>query len=326
MALAGSLYGRRHAMAGAHRHDGPPAFAGSAHTPRCHAKVTTVVELRNRDPSRVAFVCDFTPPRGPDPALLQPARDLEADFISVAYNPGKSVRVTSALAAHWIKHNTGRDVMFTLATRDMNKLAVESMLLGAGLLGLENALVVMGDRFNERELSAVKSVDDFTPTELLGAAAAMNRGLDYKGGKLRSPTELCVGATIDLGLGLESQTRLTRRKVEAGAQYFLMQAVFDPALVRRFLDGYAQTYGEELTAPVFCGVQVITPGGLVFGNVPDWVTADLDRGRDAVDIALTVLHAFVDAGFRSIYLVPPILRAGRRDYEAAARVLDGFSR
>ena len=288
--------------------------------------MTSIVECRNRDPGRVLFVCDFTPPRGPDPALLQPARDLEADFISVAYNPGKSVRVTSLVAAHWIRQNAGRDVLFTIATRDMNKLAVESMLLGAGLLGLENAVVVMGDRFTERELSAVKAVDDFKPTELLAAASAMNRGLDYRGGKLRSPTELCVGATIDLGLGLERQTKLTRRKVEAGAQYFLMQPVFDPALVRRFLDGYAQAYGEEPTAPIFCGVQVVTPGGLVFGGVPDWVTTDLDRGRDPVDVALSVLHDFVDAGFRSIYLVPPILRAGRRDYDAAARVLEGFRR
>ena len=288
--------------------------------------MTTIVERRHRDPGRVLFVCDFTPPRGPDPALLEPARGLDADFISVAYNPGKSVRVTSILAAHWIRRNTGRETLFTVATRDMNRLAVQSMLLGAGLLGLENAVVVMGDRFTDRELASVKPVDDFKPTELIAAANAMNRGLDYKGGKLRSPTALCVGATIDLGIGIEAQTRLTRRKVEAGAQYFLMQPVFDPALVRRFLDGYARACGEELTAPVFCGVQVMTPGGLVFGDVPEWVTGDLERGRDAVDIALAVLHDFVDAGFRSFYLVPPILRAGRRDYEAAARVLDGFGR
>ena len=288
--------------------------------------MTSIVELRERDPDRVLFVCDFTPPRGPDPALLQPARDLRADFISVAYNPGKSVRVTSLLAAHWIRQNTGRDVLFTVATRDMNKLALESMLLGAGLLGLENAVVVMGDRFTERELSNLKAVYDFTPTGLLAAADAMNRGLDYRGGKLCSPTGLCVGATIDLGLGLEAQTKLTRRKVEAGARYFLMQPVFDPALVRRFLDGYAEACGEELTEPIFCGLQVVTPGGMVFGAVPEWITADLERGRDAVDIALAVLHDFVEAGFRSVYLVPPILRAGRRDYEAAARVLEGFRR
>ena len=288
--------------------------------------MTSIVDARNRDPGRVLFVCDFTPPRGPDPALLEPARDLRADFISVAYNPGKSVRVTSALAAHWIERNTGKDTLFTVATRDMNKLAVQSMLLGAGMLGLENAVVVKGDSFTDRELSAVKAVDDFTPTGLLAAASAMNRGIDYRGGKLRSPTRLCVGATIDLGLGLEAQTRLTRRKVEAGARYFLVQPVFDPALVRRFLECYAQAYDEELTAPIFCGVQVVTPGGLVFGEVPERITADLRKGRDAVDVALSVLRDFVDAGFRSIYLVPPILRAGRRDYEAAARVLDDFPR
>ena len=135
--------------------------------------MTSIVDARNRDPGRVLFVCDFTPPRGPDPALLEPARDLRADFISVAYNPGKSVRVTSALAAHWIERNTGKDTLFTVATRDMNKLAVQSMLLGAGMLGLENAVVVKGDRFTERELSAVKAVDDFTPTGLLAAASAM---------------------------------------------------------------------------------------------------------------------------------------------------------
>ncbi len=288
--------------------------------------MTTIVERRNRDPSEVLFVCDFTPPRGPDPALLEPAANLPADFISVAYNPGKAVRVTSPFAAHWIKHNAGRDVLFTVATRDMNKVAMESLLLGAALLGLENVVVVKGDRFSERELSVVKPVDDFQPTELIGAVAAMNEGLDFKGGKLRSPTELCVGATIDLGMGMEAQKKLTRRKVEAGAQYFLMQTVFDPALVQRFLDDYADSYREELTQPVFCGVQVITPDGLVFGDVPEWITADLNGGRDAADIALDVVHAFADAGLKSIYLVPPILKAGRRDYEAAARVLEGFGR
>jgi 5,10-methylenetetrahydrofolate reductase len=286
--------------------------------------MATIVERRDRDPSEVLFVCDFTPPRGPDPALLDPARGLPADFISVAYNPGKSVRVNSVIVAYWIKQNTDRDVLFTVATRDMNKVAAESMLLGAGLLGLENLVVVKGDRFSERELSMVKSVDDFRPTELVRAVASMNEGLDFKGGKLRSPTELCVGATIDLGLGLEAQTKLTHRKVEAGVRYFLMQAVFDPALVRRFLDGYADTYGEELTSPVFCGVQVVTTDGMVFGDVPEWITADLEKGRDAADVALEVLGTFVDAGFRSIYLVPPILRAGRRDYAAATRVLKGF--
>ena len=114
------------------------------------------------------------------------------------------------------------------------------------------------------------------------------------------------------------------RGIACQSLHALKHAVFDPALVRRFLDGYADTYGEELTAPVFCGVQVVTTDGMVFGDVPEWITADLEKGRDAADVALEVLGTFVDAGFRSIYLVPPILRAGRRDYAAATRVLKGF--
>ena len=111
---------------------------------------------------------------------------VEADFISVAYNPGKAVRVNSAFAARWLEERTGKGVVFTLATRDMNKLAAQSLLLGADLLGLENAVVLQGDRFSEQELELIVSVDDFSPTELLRSIQAMNEGIDYRGSKLRS--------------------------------------------------------------------------------------------------------------------------------------------
>ena len=284
----------------------------------------TVAQRRAEDPQAVLFICDFSPPRGSDPQLLEPARDLDADFISVAYNPGKSTRVNSAFAAHWIKENAGKDVLFTLATRDMNKVAVQSLLLGAELAGLQNVVVVKGDEFTDRDLASVKPVDDFKPTELLSAIESMNSGLDFRGGKLRSPTRFCVGASIDLGRDIERETRLTRRKVEAGAQFFLLQALFYPRRLRDFLDGYAQRYGEDLAVPVFCGVQVMVPDSLVFGDIPPWVTEGLARGRPGVEIAIQVLQQFLDEGFRSIYLVPPILKGGRRDYEAAQRVLEAF--
>ncbi len=286
--------------------------------------MTTIVERRAHDPDAVIFVCDFSPPRGPDPELLEPARRLDADYISVAYNPGKSIRVNSALAAHWITQNTGKDVLFTLASRDMNKVAAQSLLLGAALLGLRNLVIVKGDEFSERELSVVKAVDDFKPTEFVDSVRSMNEGLDFKGAKLRSPTDFCVGATIDLGRGIDSQLKLTRRKVEAGAQFFLLQSLFDTQPLADFLDRYASSYGEALTAPVFCGIQVMAPEGIVFGDTPKWVTDDMAKGRTGEEIALQVLHQFVDTGFRSIYLVSPILRGGRREYSATQRVMESF--
>ena len=284
--------------------------------------MTKVVDKRAQDEEAVLFICDFSPPRGASPGVLERARDLDADFISTAYNPGKSTRVSSPLAALWIKQNAGKDVVFTIATRDMNKVAVQSLLLGAALMGLENVVVVKGDGFTDRELSAVRAVNDFRPTELLGSIGSMNEGLDYRGGKLQSPTGFCVGASIDLGRDIGRETALTRKKVEAGAQFFLLQALFYPQRLKEFLEGYADRYGEELSAPVFCGVQVVTQDSIVFGDVPSWVTDDLDKGRSPEDIALQVLQGYLDEGFRSIYLLPPILRGGRRDYEAAQRVIE----
>ena len=288
--------------------------------------MTKVTDRYAQATDRTLFICDFSPPRGADPQLLEPARHLTVDFVSVAYNPGKSTRVNSAIVAHWIKANAGKDVVFTLATRDMNKVAVQSLLLGAQLLGLENLVIVRGDDFTEAELSLLKDVNDFKPTELLRSVNDMNQGIDFKGAKLRAPTEFCVGGSIDLGRGIESEVALTRRKVEAGAHFFLSQATFSADGPKEFMARYAERYGDELPAPLFHGIQVMTPDSIVFGNVPQWVTEDLAKGRPGEEIALQVLHEFGEAGFRAIYLVPPILRGGRRDYDAAQAVLEAVPR
>jgi homocysteine S-methyltransferase len=121
------------------------------------------------------FICDFTPPRGADPSLLDGAANLrQTDFISVAYNPGKLVRVDSVAVAHQLKQRFGVDVVFNLSPRDMNKIALESRLLGAAALGLENVLVLQGDRLTEREDAT--AVADYTATGLIAAARHLNEG------------------------------------------------------------------------------------------------------------------------------------------------------
>ena len=125
---------------------------------------------------------------------------------------------------------------------------------------------------------------------------------------------------------LEGQVRLTRRKVESGAEFFLLQALFEPSVLARFAEAYADAWGEEVGRPIFCGVQVPVPGGVTFGNLPDRVTAEMDGGRDGADIAVELIERYAEAGYRNVYLVPPIFRGGRRDYESAARVLKAFGR
>ena len=284
--------------------------------------MTTVVEKHHAAGVSPLFICDFSPPRGSDPRLFAPAKDLSADFISVGYNPGKFVTVNSAMAAAWIKGSYGKDVLFTLATRDMNKLAIQSLLLGADLHGLNNVVVLWGDRFTERELEHTRRVNDFTPTGLVSSVGPLNEGTDYRGLNLRASANLCVGATIDISGDIDLQVRLTRRKIEAGAQFFLLQSVFDAKTANGFLDRYTASNGKDLDVPVFWGVPMLARDGITFGRVPEWATDDLARGRSGRDIALQILADLFSARHRRIYLMPPIVRRGPRDYESAQAVME----
>ncbi len=272
-----------------------------------------------------AFICDFSPPRSGDPSVLQQA-GIGADFISVAYNPGRAVRVNSAMLASAIRQHTDKDVLFTLATRDMNKLALQSQLLGAQLLGLENVVVVRGDPFTERDRGLVKDAADTRPSALIEAIGRMNQGLDFRDTRLRSPTDFCVGATLDLGLGIEEEARLAQRKVRAGAHFFISQPIFDVKDADRFHDAYATREGTGLDLPVFFGLQLLEKDGVIFSSVPERVREQLGRGRSGVDIALELYRAFQENGLHNVYLVPPIRRGGARDYQAAQQVLAAAGR
>ncbi len=276
---------------------------------------------------KMLFVCDFSPLKSSAAAGHgQNANILDADYISVAYNPGKAVRVDSAMLAYTIKNQAKKDVIFNLATRDMNKLAMQSHLLGAEMLGLENVMIIGGDPFNERDLARQRDVSDFRPTELVQAIGEMNQGLDFKGFKLKTPTDICVGASIDLGRGIDREARLTQQKVNAGAQFFLAQPVFDKAEIVSFLNAFESTAGSQLSVPVFFGLQVLVKGGVLFSNVPDTLRKELDKGRKGTDIALELLADLQEMGIKRIYLIAPILKGGARDYEAAQAVIEAAQR
>ena len=279
-----------------------------------------VVDCSYESTGRPGFICDFSPPRSGSISEARRA-DLPADFISVAYNPGRAVRANSAMLAAAIRRETGRETIFTLATRDMNRLALQSLLLGAQMLALQNVVVVQGDPFSDRDLALTKPADDYRPTELIAAIRAMNEGVDFRGSNLREPTSFCIGATFDLGRGIEREAGLAARKVAAGADFLMSQPIFDLDDAHRFRDSYQRQSGASLSIPVFYGLQILEPGGVLFSSVPEGVRGEMEAGRPGVEIAVALYQRFQDAGLRNVYLMPPIRRGGARDYGAAREFL-----
>ena len=266
-------------------------------------------------------MADFSPPRGSGLGFLEDAQVLDVDFICVAYNPGRSVRGDSAMVAAMIKRETSKDVVFNLSPRDMNSLALETHLLGASVLGLENVVVVAGDKFSSRDQELVTSVYDYTSTSLIKSVNQMNCGLDFRGRELSRPTDLCVGASVDLKKGFINEARLVQRKIEAGAQFLVTQPVFDHVDIQSFQEAYFGVAGTILSVPVFWGLQLLIQDGIVFSTVPKVLERQLQQGRDGIDIATELWVNLQNEGVGGIYLMPPILRGGKRDYMAAHRFL-----
>lgn len=280
------------------------------------AKVTDILN----DSNEAVVICDFSPPKGSDPSLQYDAESLDATFLCTAYSPGQSVRVDPAMLAYTIRKLTQKQVIFTLATRDMNKLAIQNHLLGANLLGLENVLIVGGDAFSKTNLTSVKVVKDFTTTQLIAATKSMNLGKDYRGRKLLTPTNFCVGATIDLGNNIQEESILTHKKVTAGADFFVTQPIYDTEVLERFQDNYS-LLNQRFSRPLFVGLQILASSSPTFGKVPDKIKKELESGRDGVSIAMELFDKFLSKGFKNIYLIPPIFKGGIRDYSSAKNVL-----
>ena len=271
-----------------------------------------------------SVICDFSPPRSGDQAVVRQA-PIGADFISVAYNPGRAVRTNSAMLAAAIQ-NSGNDAVFTLATRDMNKLALLSQLLGAQLLSVQNVVVVQGDPFGEQDQKRVASVNDYSPTGLIAAIAQMNQGQDFKGSKLGQPTDFCIGAAVDLGRGIEEEAQLAVRKVQAGAEFLITQPIFNVDHVARYRESVGYYAGKAGTVPIYFGLQILEKDGVLFSSVPESLRAELEGGRTGVDIALDLYGKFQEVCLNNIYLMPPIKRGGARDYEAAKEFLGKIKR
>lgn len=282
--------------------------------------VTKVIDRCYETTGRASFICDFSPPRSGDSSIIKQA-DFAADFISVAYNPGRTVRANSAMLATGIRRQTGKDVIFTLATRDMNKLATQSLLLGAQLLDLENAVIVQGDQFAHSDLELVSPVNDYVTTALIAAIARMNQGSDFRARRLDAPTDFCIGGTVDLSRGIEPEAKLAGEKVRSGAQFLMTEPIFSSEEGTRFLEVYNDQPDATPSVPTFFGLQILEPDSVTFSSVPKQVRDGLQNGQSGVDLALHLYHEFRTAGLHNIYLVPPIRRGGIRNYAAAQEFL-----
>ncbi|MBW6469077.1 MAG: methylenetetrahydrofolate reductase [Coriobacteriia bacterium] len=177
---------------------------------------------------------EVAPPLGTDmSAMMRSVAVLGpvTDALNVTDNQGATLHLSS-LAASRAVLEAGFEPIFQQTCRDRNRLALQSDLLAAATLGLQNVLIVTGDDPRGGDHPQAKGVFDLDSTQLIEIATGMNDGHDMLGREMAGSTDLYIGAAaFPEAEPFDIQSMRAVRKIEAGARFFQTQAVMD---VERF--------------------------------------------------------------------------------------------
>jgi methylenetetrahydrofolate reductase (NADPH) len=240
---------------------------------------------------------EIAPPRGTDYAPMLRSAELMRPVchaLNVTDNQGASLHLSS-LAASRVVLDSGIEPIFQQTCRDRNRLALQSDLLAAWTLGLENLLVVTGDDPRGGDHPQAKGVFDLDSTQLLQVASAMNAGTDMLGRPLKGGTGFYLGAAMfPEAEPWDIQQARTEEKIAAGARFFQTQAVFDLDKLARATDAIHAAGGK-----VIAGILLLrSPKAIEFINtrlaglmVPEHIAA---RIRAAADPAEEAVHLAIE--------------------------------
>jgi methylenetetrahydrofolate reductase (NADPH) len=217
---------------------------------------------------RFAVVAELTPPKGVQvESMLAPVaalKDKVAAF-SVPDNAHARMRL-SALAAGRLVREAGGEPLLHLACRDKNRLALESELLGAAALGIENLLLVSGDYVTLGDHPDAKPVYDADSVQLLQIARGLTAGQDSVGQPLDGSPVFFLGAVvIPEAEPLGPQLVKFGKKLAAGAQFFITPAVFDLEKLREFHKGIVANPVKLLAS-----VKVLSPADVALATSGEW--------------------------------------------------------
>jgi len=211
--------------------------------------------------------------------------------VNVTDNQSSVMRMGSLPACVALK-NAGLTPILQLTCRDRNRIALQSELLGAAMLGIDNILCLTGDHTKMGDHPGAKPVFDLDSVSLLHTVCQLEKGVDLGGQPLvGEPPKFAKGAVVSpCSDSVDAQLAKMERKVMAGAEYFQTQAVFDSEKFISFMER-----AKEFGKPVQLGVIIPKSAGMAkFMNknvagvhVPQWMIDELAADKEKAKAGIT---------------------------------------
>jgi len=230
---------------------------------------------------------EIGPPKGIDTKQLLEDAELirtKVDAINVTDLQSSVMRLGSLAVCFLLKQH-GFEPIYQLTCRDRNRLALQSDILSAAALGIENLLLLTGDHPALGDHPEAKPVFDLDSVQLLQVVRKLQEGADMKGNKLIGEApKFCMGAVVNPGADpLEPQIMKMEKKIAAGAEFFQTQAVYDVKIFENFL-----SKTKHLKTKIMAGIVLLKSAGMAryMNNnvagvfVPDNLIKEMEEAKD----------------------------------------------
>ncbi len=197
---------------------------------------------------------EIAPPKGADVSeALAKAEQLQfVDAINVTDNQGACMRM-SPLALARLLVERGYEPVLQLTCRDRNRMALQSDLLGAAAMGIENLLLLTGDHPRFGDHGASKPVFDLDSVQLLQAVKQLQAGVDMAGRDLSAVPKFFSGTAV--APAAQPQPLMLKKfakKISCGSDFFQSQAVFQRDQLTSFM-----AHAGDFQVPVLFGVLLL---------------------------------------------------------------------
>jgi len=173
----------------------------------------------------------------------------KVDAINVTDHQSSVMRFPSIGGCLAIKERGGEPIL-QMTCRDRNRLALQAELLFASTRGINNVLCLTGDAVPVGDHKEAKGVFDLDSLQLLTTVRLMESGKDLGGNDLDGAVEFCAGATVTPeAQPLEPQLIKFEKKIEAGAEFFQTQGIYDLDNFAKFME-HARKFPVKILAGI----------------------------------------------------------------------------
>jgi len=212
---------------------------------------------------------EIGPPKGTNLEKMIHHIDILKDIvdgINVTDNQSSVMRYPSIGTCLLIKEHGGEPIL-QMTCRDRNRLSLQNELLFAYTRGIGNVLCLTGDAVPVGDHKEAKGVFDLDSVQLLRTVRQMESGKDLSGNDLDGAVEFCAGAIVTPeSVPIEPQLIKFEKKVEAGAEFFQTQAIYD-------LDNFAKfmQYARQFPVKILAGIVLLSSARMakfMTDNVP----------------------------------------------------------